>query len=214
MKTPEEKYLQWWAAEHKKKQDGEICFQGIKLLVKRDIFSPEACLTHSPTFMAKFLVKLEGKRVLDIGTGCGVLAIVAAKRGAKSVLAVDIDPVAVENAKLNIKKHQFGGCIKVIRSNLFENVPGAFDVIISNLPIAFSSPVWKDIKAEFTDIIPRWVSQVKKYLAPGGRAYLGWASFGDQILVPQAFESAGLKWDKFQESAFGVKWQVYKIRRG
>ena len=212
MKTPEEKYLNWWGAEHKKEQDTEIYFQGIKLLVKRNIFSPEARLTYSHTFMTKFLVKLEGKRVLDIGTGCGVLAIVAAQRGAKSVVAVDIDTLAVENARLNVKRYRLDGCIKVMCSNLFENVAGNFDVIISNLPIAFSSPVWKDIKAEFVNMIPRWASQIRKYLAPQGRAYLGWASFGDQTLVPQVFESAGLKWDKFQESAFGVKWQVYKIK--
>lgn len=45
---------------------------------------------------------LEGKRVTDVGTGTGILAILAAMRGASAVTAIEIDPVAYENAVENV----------------------------------------------------------------------------------------------------------------
>jgi ribosomal protein L11 methyltransferase len=48
-----------------------------------------------------------GDRVLDLGTGSGILAIAAAKLGSSHVLALDIDPDAISNARENIKKTRF-----------------------------------------------------------------------------------------------------------
>jgi ribosomal protein L11 methyltransferase len=45
-------------------------------------------------------------RVLDLGTGSGILAIAAARMGADSVLALDIDPVAVRSARTNVKANR------------------------------------------------------------------------------------------------------------
>ena len=51
---------------------------------------------------AMLTLDLKGKRVLDMGSGTGVLAIVAAKLGAKSVLAVEIDEMSEESVRENI----------------------------------------------------------------------------------------------------------------
>ncbi len=50
-------------------------------------------------------IDFTNKRVLDMGTGTGILAIIAAKRGAMFINAIDIDPNSVENAKENIRKN-------------------------------------------------------------------------------------------------------------
>lgn len=77
-----------------------------------------------------------GASVLDMGTGSGVLAIFAARRGAGRVLAVDISPTAVRNAALNAERHGLSGRIEGRLSDGFAAVAPTehFDLIIANLP--------------------------------------------------------------------------------
>ena len=71
----------------------------------------------------------KNKSVIDIGTGSGILAKKARESGAKSVTAVDINPEAIKK----LKKEKING-IKLIHSNLFQEINGKFDVIICNPP--------------------------------------------------------------------------------
>src|SRR5205823_12526916 len=73
---------------------------------------------------------VEGLRVLDVGTGSGILAIAAAKRGAREVVGVDTDPLAVRAAKENAEAN---GVTVDARPGSAENVDGAFDVVLANL---------------------------------------------------------------------------------
>ena len=73
---------------------------------------------------------LEGLRVLDVGTGSGILAIAAAKRGAREVVGVDTDPLAVRAAKENA---QANGVAIDARLGSAADVPGSFDVVLANL---------------------------------------------------------------------------------
>src|SRR5438552_18964345 len=73
---------------------------------------------------------LEGLRVLDVGTGSGILAIAAAKRGAREVVGVDTDPLAVRAAKENAETN---GVSIDARSGSAADVDGAFDVVLANL---------------------------------------------------------------------------------
>lgn len=73
---------------------------------------------------------LEGKGVLDVGTGSGILAIAAAKRGASPVVAVDTDMLAVDAARENAVRN--GVAIPVAEGSA-EDVPGRFDVVIANI---------------------------------------------------------------------------------
>lgn len=76
-----------------------------------------------------------GHTVLDLGTGSGILAIAAAKLGASKVLAVDIDPVAVEAALENIQKNQTAEKVTVQEGGLESVVTSArrFDVVVANI---------------------------------------------------------------------------------
>ena len=68
--------------------------------------------------------------MLDVGTGSGILAIAAAKRGAGKVVAVDIDPLAVRAATENAK----GNDVSVdIRAGSVADVVGTFDMVLANL---------------------------------------------------------------------------------
>lgn len=59
-----------------------------------------------------------GTDVIDVGTGSGVLAIAAAKLGARRVLALDLDPVAVESANENVQLNGVDGTVAVMQSDL------------------------------------------------------------------------------------------------
>ena len=74
---------------------------------------------------------LIGKKVLDMGTGTGILAITAAKAGAM-VTAVDCNKAVLKVAKANAKKEKVK--IKFIHSDLFSKVIGEFDLILCNPP--------------------------------------------------------------------------------
>lgn len=75
-----------------------------------------------------------GDRVLDLGTGSGILAIAAAKLGVSYVLALDIDPDAVSNARENIKRNRVQKIIELKLGTLGSKIPDdSFDLIVANL---------------------------------------------------------------------------------
>lgn len=90
--------------------------------------------THPTTRLS--LVCLEqrlqpGQRVLDVGTGSGILAIAAVKLGAQSVVATDIDPVALTVAAANFVANGVGGSITLLTEPL--PATGQFDLIVANI---------------------------------------------------------------------------------
>ena len=75
----------------------------------------------------------EGKRVLDMGSGTGVLAIVAAKLGAESVLAVEIDDMAEESVRENIILNSVSDKIESICGDASAIEGRAFDIVLANI---------------------------------------------------------------------------------
>ncbi len=92
--------------------------------------------THETTGMCVALVEKyvkPGDRVIDIGTGTGILAIAAAHMGAGPVLATDLDAVAVRVAAENVKINGFGDVIDVRCGDLLDVVQESGDVVIANI---------------------------------------------------------------------------------
>ncbi|MEJ2490531.1 MAG: 50S ribosomal protein L11 methyltransferase [Desulfuromonadales bacterium] len=71
-------------------------------------------------------------RVLDVGTGSGILAMAAAALGAAEVVATDIDPQACAVARSNVAQNNLAGQI-TITSTPLEDVPGRFDLVLANI---------------------------------------------------------------------------------
>jgi ribosomal protein L11 methyltransferase len=71
-------------------------------------------------------------KVLDLGTGSGILAIAAAKLGAQSVTAVDNDPVAVKTARENVIANGVQGIVNVARGSLGD-IAGRYDLVVVNI---------------------------------------------------------------------------------
>src|SRR5258707_1102509 len=69
----------------------------------------------------------ESDRVLDMGTGCGVNAVFAASRS-RNILAVDVNPIAVDSARRNAQRNGIADRITVRESDVFSATPGTFDL--------------------------------------------------------------------------------------
>ena len=117
---------------------------------------------------------VEAKSLLDVGTGSGILAIAAAKRGASPVVAVDTDPLAVEAARENADRN---GVAFPVGSGSAADVPGRFDFVIANI-----------VSAVLQQIAPDLVAR----LAPRGTLVLAGIAEPSEATTRDAFVRAGL----------------------
>ena len=121
---------------------------------------------------------LSDARVLDVGTGSGILAIAAALMGASYVLGVDIDPLAVETTKANAAANGMSDFIEARIGGLPLQEPAQFHLVVANL----ISGLLIDLAAELAATL--W---------PGGRLLAGGIYRDRESEVRAAFESAGLR---------------------
>jgi len=173
--------------------------------------------------LAKQVHALRG-RVLDVGTGSGIQAIVNAKANPKNeVTGIDINPRAVECAIQNAKANRITNATFIV-SDLFENVTGRFDGIIFNPPYLPGIKT-RDLKHKTTELAlsggrtgreltDRFIRQFPEYLNAGGTVLLLQSSINNhettkKILARKGFNSELLG----QESFFLEKLYILKIRK-
>jgi ribosomal protein L11 methyltransferase len=90
---------------------------------------------HATTYMMLQSMQgldLRGKRVLDFGTGTGVLAILAERLGAKEVIAIDNDDWSIANAQENLLANECSRTV-ILKLDRVANVEGVFDIILANI---------------------------------------------------------------------------------
>lgn len=113
------------------------------------------------------------KKVLDMGTGTGLMGIVMALHGAELVTMVDISKLAIKNAKANVKQFKLSRKCKVIESNLFKNVKNQFDFIVFNHPyFNKKAPDGDTISGSMMmsdDVIQNFLRDSRKHLKPRGK---------------------------------------------
>lgn len=85
---------------------------------------------------------------LDVGTGSGILAIALAKMGVESVLAIDIDPIALKTARLNVRRNEVRHRVK-LSSLPLTKIKGSFAIVVANLTseslISLAPPLEKKV---------------------------------------------------------------------
>jgi release factor glutamine methyltransferase len=120
------------------RRDRSFSLRGIRVVVKKGVFHPG--LFFSTRFLIDHLeeLELEGKRVLELGAGTGMISLFSAARGAQ-VTASDISNAAIENIRENAQRSQLP--LTVIRSDLFDALAGSrFDLIVINPPYYAADP--------------------------------------------------------------------------
>ena len=155
---------------------------GVPLVVLPQVFNP--VLLRSGGLMARALNRLPfettSPSVLDLGTGSGVGAVFAARRGA-TVTAVDINPAAVRCARINALLNKVDDRIEVCLGDLFEPVQGRqFDLVLFNPPFYRGVPsdnldhAWRG-----QDVFERFAAGLGSMLTPDGYGLLTLSSDGD-----------------------------------
>jgi release factor glutamine methyltransferase len=167
---------------------------GYPLLVLPDVLNP--VLFHSGHFLARALTAdliPPGARVLDMGTGSGIVAIGAA-RWSDDVIAVDLNPEAVRCARLNVLLNRLEERVRVCESDLFAAVAGEqFDVIIFNPPYFHGVPgTWLEHALYATDVVERFAAALPHALRPGGYALLLLSSLADEAGLLRPFREQGM----------------------
>jgi release factor glutamine methyltransferase len=176
-------------AHDQKREAIDVTHFGRRFVVPPEVYPPNP-LGLGEAVLAEVR---ETDRVLDLGTGSGVNAILAASKAADTV-ATDVNPHAVacarDNARLN------GVTLDVVESDVFEHVQGRFDLIIFDPPYRWFSP--RDIRERGTadedyEALTSFFREVHEYLADDGRILLSFGTSGDIEYVRELIAEAGLQ---------------------
>lgn len=119
-----------------------------------------------------------GDRVLDIGTGTGVLAIAALKLGAASAVGVDIDEWSEMNARENATVNGVADRFTILRGTPADVPPGQFDLVVANIQRSILVP-----------IMPEMI----KRMQPASRLLLSGLLIGDEEEITHSAASAGAR---------------------
>lgn len=154
----------------------------------------------SSRFLAAWLsrIDLKDRRVADIGTGSGLLALIAARAGA-SVVASDISPAAVECARANAARNRLGDRIVVMESDVWGDLPLSppVDLVVTNPPFypraVESAADHPFASGEGHAFIRRLAEGLRARLAPSGSLLMIHSSDEDFAPVEHQLAEHGLR---------------------
>src|ERR1700722_1214154 len=187
---------------------------GFRLSVRPTVFHPRFFVSSQR--FAAFIdgLDLKGKRVLDVGTGTGILALAAARAGAQEVVAADINPNAARNANENARANGLGDRVMGLCSNLLAALAPRplFDVILSSPPKHAGEP--RDLTDRgwhagpaFRDVADLF-DQARERLKPDGRLYVMVSSDSDLDLFGKRIDEAGFRAKLAHEYSIFIEWFI------
>lgn len=104
--------------------------------------------------------QIQGARILDLGSGTGILSIAALKLGAKSALCVDIDPAAIATCQHNCALNQVSDQVKHVCGTLNKVEEDNFDFILANIYGDILLAVAKDLTGKAATNAPMLLSGI------------------------------------------------------
>lgn len=159
------------------------------------------------------------ERALDMGTGSGVNAILAASKGA-DVLAVDINPIALQAAEANAARNGLAQRIEVRRSDVFSDVDGRFDLIVFDPPFRwFRARDWTEsaMADEGYQALTRFFRQARGHLSDAGRMLISFGTSGDlgyleALVIEEGFTAEVIASDDLTREGWKVDYFAFRLR--
>jgi len=177
----------------------EVVVRGTRYILSKNVFHPKYFYTSE--FMAENMEIKEGSIVLDMGTGSGIIAIEASRK-ASIVVAVDVNPEAIEIARKNAEINGRNNII-FIKSNLFSSIPPMkFDAILFNPPYLEGKPKSYFDYAIYDykkSIIKNFLRKAKNYLKDDGHIEIVYSSISSPLHMVKYAERIGWKVKKMAE---------------
>lgn len=136
--------------------------------------------THPSTrLLAEWLAEriTGGERVLDMGCGSGVLALIAARLGAAEAVGIDIEPAAVTAAEANARRNGLDTVAGFSTAPVGEAEHGTFDVVVANIT---------------ADVLIALAGDIAARVAPSGRLAVSGISAGQASTVAAAYRRYGI----------------------
>jgi release factor glutamine methyltransferase len=192
---------------------------GFELTIRPTVYDPR--YYRAPAYFAEFIggLNLSGKTVADVGTGSGIQALAAARAGAPTVVAIDVNPNAAITAAANARANGFEHCVFPVTSNLFLAITPRpqFDVILTNPPFCdgrawdVADRAWR-AGPQYKDIAPLF-EQARRRLTPNGVMYLILSSHSDLELIGSLIRRAGFEVRVISERrVFFETLTIYELR--
>ena len=176
-------------------------YNGLKIQLHQEVYEPA-----EDTYQLIDSLKItEEDFVLEIGTGCGIIALECCRLGA-NVICTDINPYAVYITKKNyeVNKQLLKGNFEIRRGDLFNVVKSneKFDKIIFNppyLPTKSNELVlgsgWFDISVnggkDGLTIIKKYIKNIDRFLKSNGQAYFVFSSLSKRVILEKYIDSIG-----------------------
>jgi len=174
-----------------------IEINGIKIKTHPKVYVP----AEDSELLIENLVDVKNKSVLDVGTGSGIQAINAVKQGALKVIGIDINPYAVECAKINSELNEIDSKKLFFKTgDLFKNIDEKFDVILFNAPYLPTSDEEKlekylnyafDGGKDGREVLDKFLDEVANYLKKDGIIQILQSSLTDGNKTIEKMEKLG-----------------------
>lgn len=183
-------------------------YQGFKFLVFKDVYDP----SDDTFLLAENLNVSESDCVLDMGTGCGILAIIAGKT-AKKVVGVDVSERAVMNARINAILNNMEERVEIRLGNLWDalNSNERFSLILFNPPylpisenetnLGILEEAWNGGRSG-REVIEAFLEKVDYFLEKEGCVQMVLSSLSGIEKILSYIEKKGFKIEKKNEKKF------------
>lgn len=206
------------AAHRARQNPTSINYRGRTYTIFPDVFSPFIAPSGHLSLALAGLPIFQNKRILDVGSGCGIFACLLKEAGAETILGLDINPSAIANAQLNVRSQQMSG-IEIRESNLFEALGAqeSFDIVFADLPFT-RGDVCDNLDAAFFDPDLRTIRQFLIGFASlpqfrNAEAFLCLSNL-DGLDVPETAQELGLDMHPFLTvDLLWIKLMIYCVRR-
>jgi len=200
--------------------DNSFHYKGLDIGLHPEVYDP----AEDTFLLLDSLVIHPGSSILEIGTGCGLIALACAHKGF-SVVCTDINPFAVELTRQNITRNQhlIKGSVEARQGDLFNVLASheRFHLIVFNPPYLPTSQEekkegWFEVATDGGKdglaVTRKFLHGVKPHLLKTGEAYFIFSSLADRLLLEEYMRNEGFSFTIAARRMFeGEELDVYRI---